>query len=116
MSVTARIGQLRHRVTIQENTPSVDSYGVRSESWATVEKVYARVEPISAAEYLRADRDTMNVTHKITMRYRSDLGSSDTTISPRHRLSYDNRTFEPVHVVDVDERHRWLQVLAHEVV
>lgn len=111
-----RTGQLRHRILIRENTPSVDAYGERSESWGDVEEVWARVEPISGSEFLRADRTTANVTHRITMRYRDDLGTGDTEMSPRYQLTYDGRTFEPVRVIDMDERHRWVEVLAQEVV
>ena len=110
-----RPGRLTHRVTVQENTTTRDQYGQLADSWDTVEVVYANVRPLRAAEVLSAGASTSKVSHIVTMRHRTDLGSGDTKMLARYRLSYDSRTFAVRGVIDIDERHRWLEVMAEEV-
>lgn len=67
------IGQLRHRVQVQKNYPT-RTKGVKADDWRTLETVYARVEPLSGSEVVSADQKEGVVQHRITMRYRPNVG------------------------------------------
>lgn len=108
------IAALRHRVTIQENTPTVDDIGELVNSWATLETVYARVRPSTAHDEIVSGTGA-RVSHVVTMRYRNDLGSSDVELDKRYRLTYDGRTFGILGAYDVDERHRFVDILCNEL-
>jgi SPP1 family predicted phage head-tail adaptor len=110
-----RIGQLTHRVAIQKNTPAApDGLGEKIASWATIETVYANVRPVGATEALRGNNSSGTVSHVITTRYRADLGTSDVEFDKRYRLTYDSRTFAFRGVFDVDEAHKFVEIMADE--
>lgn len=109
-----RPGILRHRVTIEANTPTASDYGENADSWSALETVYADVKPVSDAETFRAGMAVGTVSHRITMRYREDIGANDVTMAERYRFVYDSRSFEIVGVTESDRR-RYLEIMAREV-
>lgn len=102
-------GKLRHRVTIQELVRTDDGYGGITETWQDVATVWAAVEPLRGNERYRAQQVQAELTHKVAMRYR--VG-----VKPQMRLLYAGRVLEIEAVIDVEERHRWLELLCSEVV
>lgn len=100
-------GRLRHRVTIQALTRTPDTGGGYTETWSDTATVWAAVEPLAGTERLRAMQVSPTLSHRIRMRYRADVSSAQ-------RLVYNGRAFDITSVVDVDERHRELQLLAEE--
>lgn len=104
-----RAGQLRHRVTIQQFTQTQNEYGEIVEGWTTFATVWAAVEPLRGREFWDAQQLNAEVTARIRLRYLSGVG-------PTMRVVYDGRTFEVDSVIDVDERHRELQLMCKEVV
>lgn len=73
-----RAGKLRHRVTIQKNTPTRDTDGAEIDSWSNVATVWGAVEYLSGNEryvdFGAQDSATANV--RITIRYRASLDPS----------------------------------------
>lgn len=102
-------GKLRHRVTIQQLVKADDGYGGIVETWQDVATVWATVEPLRGSERYRAQQVQSELTHKVTMRYRPG-------VKPQMRLLYGDRVLEIEAVIDVEERHRWLELLCSEVV
>jgi len=109
------IGKLRHRVSIQLNTP-VYTLGVPADSWATIETVYASVEPLSSSEQRHALQNAETVTHKITMRYRADIGTADTEMLPKYQILFGSLIFEVRSVIFPDFRDRWVIVHCEQLV
>lgn len=103
------IGKLRHRVTLQELVKTDDGYGGIVETWQDVATVWAAIEPLRGNERYTAQQVQSELTHKVTIRYRAG-------IKPQMRILYGNRVFDIEAVIDVDERHRWLELLCSEVV
>jgi SPP1 family predicted phage head-tail adaptor len=69
------IGQLRHRVTIQTPTVARDEFQGRVEGWTVVASpVRARVVPTGGRELFQNGAVQANATHRVTLRYRGDLG------------------------------------------
>lgn len=101
-------GDLRHRVTIQAEQRSDDGYGGSSlPTWSTVATVWAEVKPLKGREQLHGQQLEGRVTHRIIMRYRAGVTAAN-------RLLFGTRAFNIRSVVNVDERGRWLEIMAEE--
>ncbi len=106
----ARVGALRHRVTIEAENAAPDGAGGLTDPWANpteVATVWAEITPLSGDERLRAMRLEDRVSHRIRMRYRAD-------VTPAHRLRLGTRVFNMRAVTNDGERDRWLTILAEE--
>lgn len=104
MSIALDIGRLRHRLTIQVNTPSYASTGT-TDSWAAVSDAYSdggvvwgRIDRLRGYEAVEARQVNSRTTHRVTIRYNSSL-------TPKHRLLFGSRAFYVTGVVDIDERN-----------
>jgi SPP1 family predicted phage head-tail adaptor len=102
------IGQMKRRVTVQAITRTADSYGGQTETATSVATLWAYVEPLQGDEQLRAMQTGIQRPHRFTVRYRDDISAAE-------ELIYNGRTFDVKSVVDTDERHRELVILADEV-
>ena len=107
-------GELRTRVTIQSEVQVADSGGGAYHAWSTVATTWAKVEPLSGRELLQAEQLQSEVTHLITIRYRSGLhagmrvieGEPDTADEPSGGgLVWNIRT-----VTNPDQHKRWLEL------
>lgn len=103
-----RTGLMRRLVTIRTNTQTPDPMGGYTETPTDIENIPARIEPLEGNEQLRAMQTGMTAPHRFTLRYRSDVQGAST-------LLYDGRTFDIQSVVDPEEKHRELVILADEV-
>lgn len=104
-----RIGDLRHRVTIQEYSEIVDEYNTPvGGEWQEVCTVWAAVEPIQGREYILLHNTQSELTTRIRIRYRSG-------IKPAMRVKYGDRIFDIQSVIDPEERHIELQLMCREV-
>lgn len=102
------IGRMRERVTIKSQTESRSPSGETTFSWdATVATVWASVDGLSSRDILQAQQANVIATHRIRIRYRSD-------VSHTNRLLWRGRTMEIASVVERDSRAA-LEILAREV-
>lgn len=69
-------GKLRHRVRIEQLTPSKDSDGDPVEVWTLLAEVWAAIEPLSAREFRASQAVQSEITGRITIRYRDDVSAS----------------------------------------
>lgn len=104
-----RVGPLRHRITVEQATVSRDSYGGEVETWGVFATVWASVSPLIGREYIAAKQVSASVTHKIRMRYLAGM-------TPKMRISWDNRLFDVESILDVDERHAEMVIMATEII
>lgn len=107
-----RAGQLRERVTIQQQATVADSQGGRAVTWGALATVWARVEPLSAREQLQAQSLGSRVAYRVTLRQRGD-------VTPAMRLSWtpfggSAKTLE-IHGVLQGERHDFVTLDCGEV-
>jgi len=102
-----KAGQLRHRVTIQSRTTARDAHDDPIATWSTVVKVWASIEPLNARELILAQQVESNVTHKVTIRYRSGVTSA-------MRVVFGSRTFEIDSVINTDERNITMVLMCEE--
>lgn len=105
------IGDMRHRVAVQSNTPT-NSFGVLTDSWATIETVYSSVRTLSGQEVINASQNEGIYTHEFVMRYRDDLGNADTEMLNKYRLLFRGDIFDVRSVDNVDFRDQFIIVKA----
>jgi SPP1 family predicted phage head-tail adaptor len=101
------IGDLNQRITIQSQTRTSDGMGGWTETWATLATVWAAVWPVSAREILKAGQTSMEITHRIKIRYRAG-------VDPSYRILFGTRYFSIMSIINVGERGEWLELLCKE--
>lgn len=131
------IGKLRHRVTIQKNTPTRVK-GVRTDNWRDVNEVYANVRTLRGSERSMADQKESVLSHEVTMRYRASLSDDfefldgeifefldgerftfligDTEALARYRVKFGNRFFDIRSVLHPEPRREHTVMRVEEVV
>jgi len=101
-----RAGQLRHRITIQQLSTTRDDYGGVVETWADfAPDIPASVQPLSGRELIAAQAAQSEARVKMSMRYIPG-------VTEVMRVSYGGKVYNITAVIDVDERHRELQIMA----
>ena len=103
-----RSGRLRHRVTIQSPVVATNGYGERIVTWSTVATVWAAVEPLRGREFFDAEQVQAEISHRVVLRFRSGINSS-------MRLLHLSRVLHIQAIIDVDERHREMQLMCREM-
>lgn len=103
------IGEMRHRVAVQAAT-ATNNLGVITETWATIETVYASVRTLTGREAEDASKPEGVYTHEFTMRYRDDLGSADTQMLNKYRLVFRSDNYDVRSVENVDFRDKFMIV------
>lgn len=104
-----RSGMLRHRITVQNSSVTVDAMGERDHSYSDGLSCWARVVPTKETELQDADQTKARITHKISVRYRTD-------ITPTTRIKFGSRIFEVVQVLNRDELDEQLDIMALEII
>lgn len=127
-----KIGQLRHKATIERKVHGENALGDPIIEWQVVARPWIAIEPIRGEEYWTAAQVQAETTHKVTMRYVEGVTPSDRLvlnagpdlqgfIGPSHPLYAQNevagtdvRVFEIESVLNLDERNRWLELMCKE--
>ena len=107
--MSVRAGRLRHRVAIQSQSTTLDSYGETTGSWTTDDTVWAAVEPVNGTERDIGEGVAGIVTHRVVMRYSSD-------VSPKKRLLFGTRVLNILSSLNPDERDAQLTLMCLEEV
>lgn len=102
-----RVGRMRYRIEIQSYESTQDSAGFETKEWHTMHQVWADIVPMSGAEYLASNRETVSVTSKIYIRYLPG-------ITPKMRIRYRERLFNIESVLG-EQREGYLTLMAVEV-
>lgn len=101
-------GQLASRIVLEKPVRTADGAGGATVDWDEVATLWARIEPVSAAERFAADRLATRVTHRITLRFRADIEGG-------MRIRHRGRGLAVVAWRDPDENRRFLVLDAEEV-
>lgn len=96
-------GDLRHRITFQ-----LQDLTQEEEVWNDVCTCWANIRPISGREYFQAETINSDLTHRIRLRYRSD-------IRPEMRIKYKERIFYIQSVINDYEKNVSLQLMCREL-
>ena len=102
-----KVADLRHLVEVQSRTQVADSMGSHTGVWSAVYQTWAGVWPVSAKERAKDGGLTMEITHKIRIRYRAG-------ITPGMRIVHDSRNFDILSTINPDERNITLDLICRE--
>ena len=100
-------GKLRHRVAIQTQATSLNTYGDPDQTWTTDETVWASIEPTSGNEVDIGEGQAGIITHRIFIRYTANA-------TPKKRLLFGSRVFGIVTVLNHEERNEFMQLQCKE--
>ncbi len=103
---------LRHRLTLQEEIRTMDGAGGYIGVWQDVADLWAEISPISTRviygnEKLFAGQIQSSLSHKITIRYRSN-------ISTAMRFIFQGRAFNIRSISSVHEKKDIIELLVEE--
>lgn len=90
-------GQLRERVTIQRANESRNRLGETTYTYETFAEVWASVNGVTAREFLLANTQQTEITHRIRMRYLTGLTN-------QMRVSWRGRTLQIISVLEHENR------------
>lgn len=101
-------GRLRNLVTLQAATRTdLEGGGWEEGPPVDVATIWAAIEPLEGSERLRAMQVSASLSHRIRIRYRDD-------VTAKNRIVYGARIFNITAVIDPNERHEELHLLAEE--
>lgn len=81
-----RAGRLRHRITIEQATPTQDDFGQEIIAWSTLATVWAEKRDLSGRELFQAQQVSSQVTTQFRIRHRTDVGGGE-------RIVHDGVTY-----------------------
>jgi SPP1 family predicted phage head-tail adaptor len=106
------IGPLRHNLALERVSIARDEGGGAVETWSEVARVWGAVEATGGSLPFLADAHRARTTHRIMLRWRSDVSTAD-----RLRLGTGptSRLFRIATIADPDGRRRALTCACEEV-
>lgn len=104
------IGRMRTPLRVQEYLETRTSDGGVVEAWATTQVVWGRVVGLRGRELFSAQQINKQTSHKVTIRYKKGLTSDARLVDPS-----SSRVFNIESVVDIEDRHRFMELLCTEV-
>lgn len=101
-----RIGDLRHRVTLESSTVTRDGFGGEVVTWSEEFTAWAAVEPLAGREYHDGRRAEAEVSTRIRIRYRAG-------VLPGWRVTWGDHSYDIQSVIERESRRRelWLMCL-----
>jgi SPP1 family predicted phage head-tail adaptor len=103
-----RAGRLNRKVVVQQKTATTDAYGGPVETWETVYVLWASVQPLKGRELIASQAAHSEVTTSFYTRYAAG-------IVPSMRIVYGGNVFDIFSVIDTNEAHRELQIMAKQM-
>jgi SPP1 family predicted phage head-tail adaptor len=97
---------LRHWIELLKLIKVPDGGGGTFEQWSPLSppaKLPALVRPRSSGERFRTGQTASSELYMVVIRYRNNIDS-------KMRIAYGNRIFEIVGIVDLEERHEWMEI------
>jgi len=100
-------GQLKHRITIQQQVKTKNAIGEQIVSWETWVTCWASIEPAAGNQYYAAKQLDSKVDGKAKIRYRTGL-------KPTMRILYGNRILNIVSIIQPQENRREIIIMYSE--
>lgn len=108
MSITVRPGDLRHIIEIQTNSGSRTSTGGVADNWTKHADARAAIWNWKGDEVVVNDKVTSQSYFNFRIYYISG-------VTEDMRIVYGSRTFEIVHIKNIEERNRVLDLVCLEI-
>lgn len=103
-----RAGKLKHKISIQQNTPTAAADGSREESWSDfATDVWADIRTEGGREFFRQRQLHSELSHEVIIRYLSG-------VKPKMRISWGSRVLEIVSVIYDEDKHKQVRLNCRE--
>jgi len=99
--------KLRHRIALRSMQVTKSATGANIATPVEIASVWAAIEPVGGREAFRSGRETADLTHDVTIRYRAEVTAAN-------QVLHGERVFDVMRVIDVLERHRWMRLECRE--
>jgi SPP1 family predicted phage head-tail adaptor len=104
-----RAGELQHRVALQTQASTQDTFGAPAGAWSTAMTVWAKVEaPGGGSEAIVQERAEAIISHVVTLRYREGITAA-------MRAVWRGKTLQ-IQSVAPDNNLRYIVLQCREVV
>lgn len=103
----SRIGAMRRRLVLEAQQRIPDGGGGAKPQWRPVAGLWGAIKPVAENTIIGAEKRSATVTHRVTLRYRSDVLAG-------MRFTQGRRIFMIEVVFDPDEKTRKLICLVRE--
>lgn len=100
---------LKHKITFQEQTDTLNEYGEAENTWNDIVTVWASIKTINGNEKFLSSQDFQTLTHKIRVRYSDQINS-------KQRIMFGTREFNILAVLNIFEANKELEILVEEAV
>jgi SPP1 family predicted phage head-tail adaptor len=98
-------GSLRHRLTFEKTTHSINAYGEQESTWKTFAEVWGRLRPLTGSERFIAAQTQAAEDAVFHVRYLEGL-------SPKMRIICGGNNYDITSITDLEERNRELVIYA----
>lgn len=103
-----KIGDLRHRITLQKYTETTDEEGFSIQEWQDIATVWASIENLYGREYWQAAAIQAENTIKFIIRYRKDLPND-------MRIKFQDQHYEIISINNIKYKNEYIEIKAKEV-
>lgn len=101
-------GELRHRITLQKFTSTVNENGFEEEMWIDFKTVWASVSNLHGREYFEAAAVQKENTVKFIIRYTKDLDTS-------MKIAFKGKSYNIIQIDNIKYENRFIEIKAMEV-
>lgn len=101
-------GDLNRKIIIQKCVTHVDEEGYHKEVWEEVASPWAKIKNLHGSVFFNAQAVHSKASCTMTVRYRKEL---DTTM----RILYNNKTYKILYVDDINEAHKYIEIMCEVV-
>jgi SPP1 family predicted phage head-tail adaptor len=104
----------KHKVQIQRNTPTQDSYGAEVDSWSSIGTRYAEITPLRGTERQTAQQQFAEADIRIRVRWDSTISG----MAPKDRVYWvsGDKYYDVESVLSINEGYKMLEIMARQVV
>lgn len=100
--------RLRHKITVEQPTETIDSNGVVTQTWATYYTCRAAIIPINGREYYEAKQVASDVTTRFRIRYCAMAAA----MTNKMRLKYGSDYYDIESIIDPQMKHEEIILMA----
>lgn len=102
-----RIGEMHHRLALEEPVRTADGAGGATESWSLIAEIWGALRPVEGGESVEAGGIRGRASHEIWIRHRTGL-------LPEMRFRIGTRLFDIRSIAQTPGRQRFLRCLVEE--
>ena len=103
-----RIGDLKHKIIIQQCTVTINSNGVEEEIWTDFQTHWSAVSNLHGRELFQAMQIQKEKTVKFTIRYTNSIDES-------MRIVFQDHFYNILFIDNIKYGNRWLEILVEVI-